>query len=240
EWKTPTTGVVLVLTRTGGLDVQPRLLSLAFLGLVLWSSSSPAPGQVYRGPVELRRWDGTASLVRNPGPGGGVYRFTASTTWGRRAPRGVERYQVRLTLPDGRVETQTLGRDNGPGAPVLHVFVPRNSVRNLLPGAVRVLVQLVDAFTGASASNPLVATIDQFPTPRFVAVDKRPFGWGKPLTPDESGAVELPGPGPDGLEFVRVPAANGQPAFYISRYEVSNRQVKAKLQGEYDPSAGRS
>jgi formylglycine-generating enzyme required for sulfatase activity len=166
--------------------------------------------------------------------------LTAVTSWDRSALRDRERYQVRITLPDGRVETQTLGRDNGPGAPVLHVFVPRDSVRNLLPGAVRVLVQLVDAFTGASASNPLVATIDQFPTPRFVAVDKRPFGWGKPLTPDDSGVVELPGPGPDGLEFVRVPAVNGQPAFYISRYEVSNRQVKAKLQGEYDPSAGRS
>jgi hypothetical protein len=49
----------------------------------------------------------------------------------------------------------------------------------------------------------------------------------------------LPRPGPDGLTFVRVPATDEAPGFFLATTEVSNGQVSGRLPG-YDPKAGRS
>ncbi len=188
------------------------------------------------GAIELRRFDGVATLVRNPGPGVEFYRLDVVARWDRSLPKDRSRYLLRVTLPDGRVETQGLGPDQGPGAPDLSVLVPRDSVRNLVPSAVRVTVQVIDATTNTAASNALLATIEQFPAIRTGVVDHRPFGWGRPMRADAAGVVALPNPGPDGLEFVRVSTGPSGRAVFIAKSEVSNSQMSKRVQDKYDPN----
>src|SRR5262249_22072657 len=63
--------------------------------------------------------------------------------------------------------------------------------------------------------------------------------WGQPLKPAEGAAQPLPRPGPDGLQFARVPAAGDVPAYFIATSEATNAQVARRLPG-YNPREGRS
>ena len=118
--------------------------------------------------------------------------------------------------------------------------MPADPLRNLAPASARVEVVVVRAATGEAVSNPLVATITEFPRFRGdpTALDDKPFGWGKPLA--DAGPAPLPTASPDGLHFVRI-SANGPdaPGFFLAQAEVTNSELAAHLPG-YDPKAGRS
>jgi hypothetical protein len=214
------------------------LLALVGLGL-LGMMSAPVP-TLAQGLVQLRRWEDRAVLVGNNGPGSEFYRLVAQVAWDKAAPRDPGRYQVHVTLPDGRVERQTVPADQGPGASLLDVYIPGESVQNLLPAAILITVQVHDAYLNAVASNPLQATIDQFPSPRLTPVDRRPFGWGRPLVPQPGGAAPLENASPEGWRFTRVFSTADRPGFFVAQTEASNRQVRSRLGDRYDPTAGRT
>jgi hypothetical protein len=191
------------------------------------------------GPVvQLQGWGGEGSVVPGHGQGPDLIQLIAEAEWDPSASRDPSRYQVRVTLPDGRSETRAYPVRTPPGRRRFPVYVPAGSVRNLPPGQVKVIVSVVDAASGATLSNDLEGGIEQFPRPRgdASANDPGPFGWGKPL----DGAERiLPNPGPGGLTFARIPGAGDSPGFFLATTEATVFQVGERIQG-YDPKAGRS
>lgn len=218
---------------------MPRRL-LALVGLAMsWVATAPPEGRA-QDLVVLQRWEAKAALVPNPGPGTEYYRLIAEAKWDASAPRDSSLYELRVTLPDGRVESRRLPVNQGVGARRIGVLVPKESVRNLLPSHVRVQAEIVYRPTDSPLGPPLLATIDDFPTPSPRSVDRRPYGWGRPLQPEEGGAARLPGDGPDGFHFVRVFGKDGRPGFFLADTEASNDQVTLRLGDRYDPAAGRT
>lgn len=216
--------------------MRSLLLALVVLGLPTVGLAAIDPAEDY--PAELRRWDDRAALVRNPGPGEEFYALTAYVDWRPDASRNASHYQIQLTLPDGRVVTSSLPRNQAPPAHHLTFLVPRDSVRNILPSSVRLTAQVVDARTGAAASRPLLASIVDFPTPLPSRTDLRTFGWGRPLS--TSGvATPLPQVSPSGLEFVRI-SPEGGPTLWVATREASNAQVRKALGNAYAPGEGRT
>ncbi len=191
--------------------------------------------------LTFQRWEGKASLISNPGPGETYYRLLANVRWDPQAPRDPGRYRLAITLPDGRTTRRELRRGDGPRSNLLGIYVPVDAVRNRLPEDVQVRVVLEDASSGAALGPALVATIEQFPTPRVagLAGPTGPFGWGQPLEASNDSAQTLPRPGPDGLRFVRIPGSENSPGFFLSRAEATNQQVSQRLP-DHDPNAGRS
>jgi hypothetical protein len=215
------------------MSYRVALLVLMVVGVVARPSSSGA-AEV----VRLLDWLEPAVLVHHSGPGIEYYELVARVRW----QRGVKgRYKVKVVLPGGAVETQEPTGDEGPGAKRLTAYVRASAVRNLKPADVIVRVSLIDEATGAPASNVLDATIQDFPydRPEGYVSDPGPFGWGTPLDGPAGQARALPRPGPDGVFFVRVPSAEGQPGFFIATTEATNSQVSRHLD-DYDPRAGRS
>ena len=207
------------------------LAMLAILSLII-------PASARADLVKLDRWQGPATAIRNPGPGQKLFELLAEVVWDRAAPPDPARYAVRLTLPDGQTTDRALEVDNKPGSRRLKVLVPAAAIRNLLPEAVKVHAVVIDATTGALASNTLDATIADFPTPKADAASG-PFGWGRPLREGGGAARPLPREGPDGFQYVLIPASSDEPAFFLATTEASVGQVRSLLRG-YDPKAGRS
>jgi hypothetical protein len=187
-------------------------------------------------PIELLDWEGEAVLISGQGRGPDLFVLEVGADWAPGARRDAAGYAIRVTLPDGRTETQAFPVE-GVGRRRFAVNLPAEAFRNRLPSAVQARVEVVDAVTGAAVSNALLARIDQFPRPRGDAslADPGPFGWGKPI---EAGEV-LPNPGPDGFVFSRIPASEGAPGFFASTTEATVAQVSARLPG-YDPKSNRS
>ncbi len=157
---------------------------------------------------------------------------------GPAAPAENSRYQVRVTLPDGRTLEQTLDTGEEPRSPVLSIYVPAAAVENLRPEQVAVQAVVTTA-EGAVISNALKASIADFPTPSPAGPppDRGPFGWGQPLP--ATGAAALPHAGPTGLAFVRIPPEEKRPAFFLSTTEASNQQLAA-IWKEYKAPSNRS
>ncbi|WP_158633578.1 SUMF1/EgtB/PvdO family nonheme iron enzyme [Tautonia sociabilis] len=220
----------------------PTIRPLLGLILIALAPASAAAGVAPQGPVTLTGWAGPAMAIdTNRGPGEALFLLPASVRWRPEASRERDRYQWRITLPGGRVERRPLLPTEGPPAPVLSAPVPAGAVRNLRPEAVRVEVALIDPVSGALRSNPLVAGIDQFPSPSSAGgrEPSGPFSWGRPLEIEPGGAGSLPNPGPDGWRFVRVAGTPDRSGFFIAATEATNRQVAERLPG-FDPNAGRS
>lgn len=208
---------------------------LALASLLICLAVTPGAAAAY-GPVTLQGWEPGARLT---GGVRGSYRMTARVVWSPDAPRQGS-YTVRVSTPGGQVSTHAIDPRETPGSRRLTVYVPAEAVRNLRPEQVLVRVEVVDAATGA-ASDPLEATIADFPTPDpgNPPGESRPFGWGRPLATADGQGAPLPRPGPDGLRFVRVPGEAGASGFYLAATEVSNQQAGLRLEG-FDPRAGRS
>ena len=204
---------------------------LAFVGFV---SGEARPDDA----VVLRRWADEGVLVPGKGMGEDLVLLVAEGEWAASASRDPARYFIRVAFPDGRVDSRPFPVDYPPGRRRFPVYVPANPVRDLPPSAVKVAVTVVDASSGSPVSNPLMATIADFPRPKgdASASDPSPFGRGKPL----SGPTRLlPTEGPDGLRFARVAGPGGTPGFFMATTEASVEQVGKRLPG-YDPKAGRS
>ncbi|MFO0960718.1 MAG: SUMF1/EgtB/PvdO family nonheme iron enzyme [Isosphaeraceae bacterium] len=217
--------------------MRPLKLALLFWGLPCLAMAARDLDADY--PVDLRRWDDRAILVRNPGPGEEFFALTAYADWQSDAPRDPSQYQLRVTLPDGRALTSSLPRNQAPPSHHVTFLIPRASVLNILPASVRLTAQVIDARTGADASRPLVATIADFPTPLPSRADRRKFGWGRPINAGGA-SMALPQTSPSGLEFVRIRPTNGQKPFLIARTEVSNAQARKALGDTYTPNEGRT
>jgi len=198
----------------------------------------PEAGRAGPGVVELKGWADVGVAIPGHGLGPDLFLLTAEAEWDRAAPGEPSRYAIRVVLPDGRAETRPFPVNYPPGRRRFAVYIPASAIRNRAPSAVRVGVSVVDAATGATLSNDLPAGIEQFPRPRgdVPANDTRPYGWGEPLS---GGSGLLPGEGPDGLRFARIPASGAAPGFYLATSEATVRQVGDRIKG-YDPRAGRS
>jgi hypothetical protein len=189
--------------------------------------------------LRLLRWEGPAVLIKNIAPGVEYYRLRAAVSLPEALPSdGI--YKLQVIHPDGRTEVRTI-----PASEIrarrLSVLVRSDEVKNRLPADVAFWVNVSDAATCAVVSNDLTATIADFPrpSPAAAASDPGPFGWGEPLAGAAGTPRLLPRPGPDGFQFVWVPATESIPAFAIAITEASNAQVAKRLAG-YDPRAGRS
>lgn len=191
--------------------------------------------------VHLERWQGKAVAVRNPGPGPKLFELGADVTWDKSAPKEASRYAVRVTLPDGQTTTRAIELEDRPGSTRLTVLVPALAVRNLRPDAVKLRATVVDPATGATLSNTLDATIEDFHTPEAAHApgENGPFGWGHPLKTEGGKGQLLPGEGPGGFHYVFIPATDDIPAFYLATAEATVGQVGALLK-DYDPKADRS
>jgi hypothetical protein len=189
-------------------------------------------------PCTLKRWADQGVLAPGKGMGPDLIKLIAEAEWNASASRDPASYFVRVTYPDGRVDTRPFPVDYPPGRPRFTVFILADLVQDLAPSAVKVGVSVVDASTGSTLSNTLPLTIEDLPRPRgdASASDNGPFGRGKPL---EGPTRILPQPGPDGLRFARVPGSEGSPGFFVATTEASVGQVGKRLSG-YDPKAGRS
>ena len=217
----------------------------AMLGVLGWCGGQAAGSAAAADrAVTLDGWAGIGTLVPGAGQKGDLVRLIAEASWDAGAPRDPLRYAIRATFPDGHSETQHFPIEEPPGRTRFVVYLPVDPVRNLATAQVKVEVAVVEAATGAIVSNPLAATITEFP--RFkgdpAAIDDRPFGWGQALATEGGAdlAAPLPSLSPDGLRFVRVPAAGPDaPSFFIARTEATVGEVAARLPG-YDPRAGRS
>ena len=207
----------------------------AALAMILVTS----PAVAAEGLVKLERWQGTATAIRNPGPGPKLFELVAEVAWDRAAPREPGRYAIRLALPDGQTADRAIELEDKPGSRKLRVLVPALAIRNVLPGAVKVVASVVDVSTGSAVSNPLEATIADFPSPKATGATGGAFGWGRPLKGDAQGAQPLRREGPGGFRYVLVPATDDEPAFFLATTEASVGQVGELLKG-YDPKAGRS
>ena len=214
-------------------NCRPIGMTLFFLSGIVPSLTLATPGPA----VSLVRWAGEGVII--PGRGGGdVVRLVALARWDEGTDATRRGFALRVKGPDGRVETQGFAAETPPGGSRVVVLVPAEAVRDRLPNAVQVQVQVVDTATGQAASNVLTAGIEAFPRPRGEARvdDPGPFGWGRPL---QGAARVLPRPGPDGLRFARIVGQGDQPGFFVAVAEASNRQVEARLPG-FDPKKGRS
>ena len=185
--------------------------------------------------VTLERWAGPGDLVSGHGMGADVFLLVAEATWDRSASRLPARYALRITMPEGRVETRPYPVENPPGSRRFPVYLTAGPFRNLTPAAAKFAIEVVDASTGAVLSNALAGSIVDLPRPRgdVTAIDAGPFGRGAPLA---SADPYLPDAGPDGFVFAKVP---GLPGFFIATTEATVKQVAARLPG-YDPKAKRS
>ena len=189
--------------------------------------------------VRLTRWEEPAVLIANHGPGVEYYKLIARMEWQGAAEDG-KTYNIHIIYPDGRTQTREI-----PAAEIaakrVTALVLTSEVRNRRPAEVVLWVNLSDPATNAVLSNELEATIEDFPrpTPAAAANDPTPFGWGKPLSGAAGEPRRLPRPAPGGFEFVRIPASDAQPGFFIATTEATNAQL-AKGQPGYDPRAGRS
>ncbi|QDV34123.1 SUMF1/EgtB/PvdO family nonheme iron enzyme [Tautonia plasticadhaerens] len=211
------------------------------LGLILLGGPASVSTDA-QAPVTLTRWEGPASpSSAGRAPGQAMFLLRARARWSPDAPGERDRYELRVTLPDGRVGRRPMRPEEGPGSLVVTFPVPADSVRNLLPEAVNVEVALVDPTTGTPMSNPLVADISRFPNPGPPPsrAPTGPFDWGRPLSPGESGSGALPRSCPGGWRFVRVASTPDRPGFFVATTEATNRQV-ADLLPDHDPDAGRS
>ena len=193
-------------------------------------------------PVTLDGWAGIGTLVPGAGLSGDIVRLIAEARWSADASRDPLRYEIRSTYPDGHSETHHFPNEEPPGRSRFVVYLPIDSVRNLPTDQVRVEIAVVEAATGNILSNPLVATITEFP--RFKgdpsAIDNKPFGWGDPLTVGPESAASLPNLSPDGLRFIRIPGAGLEaPGFFLARTEATVGEVSSRLP-DYNPKAGRS
>jgi hypothetical protein len=199
-------------------------------------------------PIRLVRWEEPAVRVPIHAPGAECFRLIAKAQFERGTAVGP--YQLQVVAPDGQIETRPLPAQEL-AARRFTVLVRSASVRNVRPSAVVVRVRVLDAATGAAVSTVLNATIRDFPHPSVSGdaaasesgtesgTEPSPFGWGEPLSVLAGAAPSLPRHGPDGLRFVRIPAAEGLPGFFLAATEATNAQVKRRLAG-YDPKAGRS
>ncbi len=188
--------------------------------------------------VALDGWAGPGVVIAGQGMGPDLIRLTAEGRWSKAAHRDPARYQVRVTLPDGRAETRAFPTASPPPNRRFAVYLPADSVRNRAPGSVKLEVAVVDASTGATVSNDLAAGIAEMPRPKgdVSAVDPGPFGWSRDF---EGRGRTLPGSGPDGYRFVRIPATSDAPGFYLASTEATVKQVADRIPG-YDPKGGRS
>ncbi len=213
-----------------------RLRSALLAILVAPSFAGAAPL-----PVTLERWQDVAVPVRNPGPGPQLFELVAEVSWDGAAPQDAARYAIRLTLPDGQETTRAIALDERPGAKQLTVLVPAAAILNRRPSAILLRAAVIDATTGGLVSNGLEAKVTDFPTPKAPGGSgtSTPFGWGTPLPSKDDKAQALPNPGPGGFEYVRIPDADGERAFFLARTEAAVGQVGDLLKG-YDPKAGRS
>ena len=219
---------------TAPLAAAVLVVSVLTLTLTLCPAMARADMQ-----VRLTRWEGRAELFPNRGPGIEYFGLVARTQWEPGA-LALGKYNLRVVLPDGQVETRTIPEQEV-SARRLSVLVRTTAVRNLRPAQVVVRVSVLDAATGAAVSNVLSATIADFPRPEpeGTAVDPGPFGWGEPLNGPTGQARRLPRIGSDGMSFVRVPATDNEPGFFIATTEATNAEVSKRLPG-HDPRAGRS
>jgi hypothetical protein len=189
--------------------------------------------------VSLTHWEGPAVLFPHHAPGIEYYSLIARAHWERGASApGI--YNLQVVLPDGQIEARAIP-DQEVSARRLTVLVRASAVRNLRPEQVVVRASVLDAISGATVSNILSATIADFPHPASegTTADNGPFGWGEPLPVPTGQARTLPRPSPDGFTFVRIPAGDDVPGFFLATTEATNAQVTRRLNG-YDPKAGRS
>ncbi len=217
-----------------------RRAALVLVVVVAWWGGSGNLAQAQDKVVTLDGWAGLGTLVPGAGLGGDLVRLIAESRWEPNASRNSLDYAIRSTFPDGHSETHPFPNEERPGRGRFIVYLPLDQVRNLPTSRVQVEVAVVSAATGGIVSNPLTATITEFP--RFkgdpTAIDDKPFGWGTPMTADI--AERLPLSSPDGIRFVHVPSAGpDSPGFYIAQAEATVGEVQARLP-DYDPKAGRS
>jgi hypothetical protein len=193
--------------------------------------------------VILSRWEGPAVRARTYAPTQDVYQLAAAGAWDSSAPREWSAYRLRIGLPDGQTLVQNLEANTGPTAGRVLARIPATAVLNRRPDTVHVTLAVTD-LSGNLVSNELTADIGDFPrpgvipgSPRRASVANEPISRGTPLADD--GAPALPGPGPDGLRFVRLPVATGAPAVFLATSEASNAQVALRLK-DYTPQKNRS
>lgn len=211
-----------------------KSFAAAVLALALVTPSAEA--QVAR----LVGWARPARLAPLNGPGEPMFVLPAMIRWKAGLLRDERDYQIQVRLPDGTIRVNPLTPAQRPGATTLTALVPASAVRNLHPEQVRVTVTLLDAATGANASNALDATISEFPAPASETVgDSGPFGFGQPLGPAGPAARPLRTPEPDRLAFLPLPDGSPTSTTYLATQEISNRQAAAHLDA-YDPKGGRS
>ncbi len=210
-------------------------ISVAAIGFALLAGVD-AHAEVAR----LVRWADSAQLAPLRGPGEPMFRLPAIVRWQPGILRDERKYQVEVRLPDGSVRVTALTPYERPGGTTLSALVPAAAVRNVAPDLVRVSVTLLDAATGAQASNTLLATIADFPAPSVSGGgDPGPFGYGKPLDPGDPSRRILRSPDPDVIDFIELPGASAASATFLARQEVSNRQVALHVP-TFDPKTGRS
>ncbi len=212
------------------------------LGVLACLGPQASTGRAADRLVTLDGWAGVGTLVPGGGMSGDLVRLIAEARWTDRAPRDPLRYAIRSTFADGHSETRAFPVEEPPGRSRFVVYLPAGGVRNLPTGAVRVEVAVVDVATGSIVSNPLTATIAEFP--RFhgdpTAIDDKPFGWGKPLAIGDDSAASLPNLSPDGFRFVRIPGSGPDaPTFFLAKTEATVAEVTARLP-DYNPKTGRS
>jgi hypothetical protein len=209
---------------------------VAFAVIVLGLASEASPADI----AELLRWEGTATLSPNRGPGEEDFLLIAAVAWDRTAPRDASRYAIRVALPDGLVALRPVTPSEAPRSTRLTIPIPTRALRNVRPEAVIVGVTIVGSGGSPAYSNELRAGIENFPTPATgePPPDRGPFGWGTPLAPSADHGVVLPRTGPDGLSFARIPGS-GRAGFFLATTEVTNRQAALRLK-DYNPAAGRS
>jgi len=217
--------------------LSPRRLSLLLLAtmLVLTAVTSCPAAHL----VRLKRWEEPAVLVPIHAPGVEYYKLIAIAEWPGDAET-VKKYNLHIIYPDGQTDTRDIPASEIQ-AKRLTVLVRTSEVRNRRPSEVVIWVNVSDPDTKAVLSNELEATIEDFPRPRPTEAsnDRGPFGWGEPLSGAPGEPRRLPRPAPGGFEFVRIPASDAQPGFFIATTEATNAQVAKGLPG-YDPRAGRS
>lgn len=191
--------------------------------------------------VRLESWEGRAVGTAHRGPGEQLYRLDAVASWSADASREPGRYLTELVLPDGRVLRRDFLRNQGPPSRRITFFVPQGVTRDLPPSRLAVQAAVLDRRTGQRVSNVLAAGIDQFPHPGAIQPDTEvgPFDFGRPLEGPPGAARRLARLGPDGYAFVRIPASDEGPGFYIATTEATNAQVRDRLP-DYDPRATRA
>ncbi len=207
------------------------LIPLGSIALSLLAD--PAIGQQ---GVTLGRGDHPAGLISGTFGQGDAFRIELTTDWAGNRPQERTPVDYRLTLPDGRVLSKR-DANSSVGSRSMLVEVPAESVRNLPGERVRVAVEVLAGEGGLAISNRLLLDTSDFPrTPVNTAEDDPgPFGWGKPLGPENR---VIPQPGPQGFRFANIGPAEGSPV-YLATTEATNAQVRA-LMKTYDPKRGRS